>query len=214
MSKEELIKHYELNKESIKGALENFESMMNKSDEEIFSEMAYCILTPMSRADRAHEIIKKLEKNNLLFNGTEDQIRPFLNTIRFHSEKAKRIVENRKFFMVNEKLKIKEKINKFSENPILLRDWLEENVKGYGWKESSHFIRNIGLSKNQLAILDRHILKNLKELGVIDTDKRPSTKKKYLEIENKMKDFANNLGMTLDELDIVLWSKETGFIFK
>ena len=38
---------------------------------------------------------------------------------------------------------------------------------GLGYKEASHFLRNIGLSED-IPILDRHILKNLVLLGAID----------------------------------------------
>ena len=39
-------------------------------------------------------------------------------------------------------------------------------------------------------------------------------KKKYLEIENRMKKFAEDTGIPIDELDLLLWSEETGFVFK
>ena len=47
------------------------------------------------------------------------------------------------------------------------REWLVHNVKGIGYKEAGHFSRNIGFTQD-LAILDRHILKNLKKLEPID----------------------------------------------
>ena len=65
-----------------------------------------------------------------------------------------------------------------------------------------------------MAILDVHILKNLRVFGIIDEIPKSLTKKRYLELEEKMKIFANQLCITLDELDLLLWSKETGFIFK
>lgn len=94
-----------------------------------------------------------------------------------------------------------------------LRDWLAKNVKSIGYKETTHFIRNIGLGKN-LAILDRHILKNLKKHEVIEKIPRSLTKKRYLEIENEMKRFSKKIKIPLAELDLLFWSKETGKIFK
>jgi len=55
---------------------------------------------------------------------------------------------------------------KFNENKDM-REWLIRSIRGIGYKEASHFLRNIGLGEN-LAILDRHILKNLKFFGVIE----------------------------------------------
>lgn len=214
MSKEDLIKHYQSTKNDIRKRLGEFQSVMERNDEEIFAELAFCICTPQSKAIHAWNAIKSLVENRLLYTGNENQIKSFLNAVRFNEQKAARIVELRNKLSTTGKLVVKNEIKKLAHDPALLREWLNENVKGYGLKESSHFIRNVGLSKNQLAILDVHVLKNLKELGVIDEIPKSLTEKKYLEIEKKMKDFANNLGMTLDELDIVLWSKETGFIFK
>ena len=88
-----------------------------------------------------------------------------------------------------------------------------KNVNGLGYKETSHFLRNIGLGKN-FAILDRHILKNLKRYGVIKSIPKTLTRKKYLEIERKMKKFSEKIKIPLAELDLLFWSEETGEIFK
>jgi N-glycosylase/DNA lyase len=97
---------------------------------------------------------------------------------------------------------------------IAVRDWLVENIKGYGYKEASHFLRNIGLGRD-IAILDRHILKNLKRYGVIS--KIPDSvgsRKVYLDIEERMRRFSKRSGIPMDALDLVFWSMQTGFIFK
>jgi len=93
-----------------------------------------------------------------------------------------------------------------------LRLWLVNNVKGLGWKESSHFLRNIGY--RNLAILDRHILRNLKRLGVITKLLKTLNAKKYLQIEKKFKKFSKRIGISMDELDLLFWSMETGKIMK
>lgn len=95
-----------------------------------------------------------------------------------------------------------------------MREWLVKNVKGVGMKEASHFIRNIGFGGKELAILDRHILKNLKELKVIEKIPKKLTKKTYLEIEEKMREFCKMLGISMYELDMLLWYKETGKVLK
>jgi thermostable 8-oxoguanine DNA glycosylase len=38
--------------------------------------------------------------------------------------------------------------------------------------------------------------------------------KKYLEAEEKMKEFASELGIEVEELDMLLWSMKTGHIPK
>jgi len=89
---------------------------------------------------------------------------------------------------------------------------LVKNVKGLGLKESSHFLRNIGY--RGLAILDRHILKNLHKSNVINELPKTLTPKVYFEIEKKFKDFSREVSIDMDELDLLFWSMETGEVFK
>lgn len=204
---------YSTRKDEIRRRLIEFQEILNQSDERVFAELAFCICTPQSRAILCWKAVENLMKNNLLYRGDERRIRPFLNAVRFGDNKSKYIVQARKLF-TNGKLSIKEKIMQ-SKNSFQLREWLIDNVKGLGLKESSHFIRNIGFDfENQLAILDRHILKNLIGLCVIKEVPEALTERKYMEIERLMKIFAKKLGIPLYELDLLLWSKETGVIFK
>jgi N-glycosylase/DNA lyase len=99
-------------------------------------------------------------------------------------------------------------------DPLERRDWLaqEKQVKGLGYKEASHFLRNIGVKGH--AILDKHVMRCLAEVGVIDSPKPPSTRRKYLEVEQQLTRFAREIGVDFDELDLVLWSMKTGEVLK
>lgn len=99
-------------------------------------------------------------------------------------------------------------------DPIERRDWLvkEKRIKGLGYKEASHYLRNIGLSG--YGILDKHILNCLSELQLIADPKPPSTRARYLETEKRLYDLADRTGIHFDELDLVLWSMKTGEILK
>ncbi len=92
-------------------------------------------------------------------------------------------------------------------------DALVRNIKGFGYKEASHFLRNIGMGKD-IAILDRHILKNLKRYGAIKKIPSHMSTRQYLDIEDKARRFARKIRIPLDELDLLFWSRETGEIFK
>jgi N-glycosylase/DNA lyase len=94
------------------------------------------------------------------------------------------------------------------------RDFLAANrsVRGIGYKEASHFLRNIGY--RGYAILDKHVLTRLAELGVLESSKRPATKKGYVAAEEKLKSFADSIGIDFDELDLLLWYTKTGEILK
>ena len=209
---DELRRIYEAKKEEIRARIEEFKKMRQASDEEIFSELAFCLCTPQSKAVECDKAIKQLVSAGLLFKGNERQIRPFLDRVRFSENKAKFIVLARELFSNNGEIEIKKRINSF-RNSKEAREWLVKHIKGFGYKEASHFLRNIGLA-DDLAILDRHILRCLKEFGIIDEIPKSLTPKKYLEIEERMRKFAEELNLSLVELDLVLFYRQTGLIFK
>ena len=93
------------------------------------------------------------------------------------------------------------------------RTWLVKNIKGLGMKEASHFLRNIGFFE-EIAILDRHILKNLKKSGAIKSVPKTLSAKKYLELEKQMQGFSEKTGIPMQDLDLFFWAQETGEIFK
>ena len=167
--------------------------------------------TPQSKAKLADIAIKLLKKNNTLFTGTIDQIRQKMSGVRFPNNKARYIFEVRDIFKSNSRITVKKFIDK--ENIKQTREWLVENVKGLGYKEASHFLRNIGLGQD-LAILDKHILKSMKKFQVINDIPKTLTKKTYFQFENKLKEFSNKINISMQELDLVFWSSQTGEVFK
>lgn len=205
-----LISKYNSKKQEIKNRLKEFEKERN--DKDIFSELCFCILTPQSKAVYCDKAISDLKKSNLLFKGNKEAIAKKLKGFaRFHNKKGQYLVGARALFANGKDLDIKCKLD--SKDTLKTREWLVKNIKGLGYKEASHFLRNIGLGEN-VAILDVHILRNLKRLGVIKEIPRSITKKKYIDIENRMRRFSGKLNIPLEELDLLFWSNETGFVFK
>jgi len=183
-----------------------------ESDELVYEEMCFCILTPQSSAKQAMKTINLLKEHNLLHKGTALQKEPFAKNVRFFRTKAKRLVEVQEKFPAKKIKKILLE-NWLPNDPIKCREFLHKNVNGYGLKEASHFLRNIGFGQS-IAILDRHILKNLVKCGVINEVPAHLSDKKYLEIESKMKEFCRLHKIRFDELDLIFWSNETGEVFK
>jgi len=210
---EKLRRAYRKIRPQINKRLSEFRSNFQNSEDDVFSEMSFCLLTANANALRCDEAIKLLKKNGLLLKGSPEKLKPYLKgRVRFHNKKAEFIVRARGIFKRGKLIKVKGIID--PKDIIATRDWLVENIKGYGYKESSHFLRNIGFGQN-IAILDRHILKNLKGYGVIG--KIPDSvgsRKVYIEIEDKMRKFSKEAGIPLDALDLLFWSFQTGFIFK
>lgn len=170
-----------------------------------FYEMAYCILTPQSKAEGADKAIRELEERDF-FNRPFDSSAILRKYVRFHNTKSERLIAIAGLYPeVAEMLAL-------GHRPEDERVWLLARINGFGMKEASHFLRNIG--RRGLAILDRHILNHLAERGVIGPDTNITTTNRYLEVENKFKQFAGAVGIDLDELDLLFWSANTGVIRK
>lgn len=208
-----LLTTYEAKKSQIKTRLAEFRRNFLADGAKLFSELCFCLCTPQSKAVNCDRAIRRLEDAKILFNGTAGDIAKCLRgLVRFHNKKAEYIVMAREAFQKGSCFKIKDKINSFSETNEL-RQWLVKNIKGLGLKEASHFLRNIGLADG-LAIIDRHILKNLKRYGAIKGIPRHISKRQYFLLEKKMSQFSKRAGIPLAELDLLFWSNQTGHIFK
>ena len=200
-------------KDELQSRLQEFDSVLKTCDEErIFAELVFCILTPQSKAKSAWAAVKSLLDKDLLLTGTENQVLKELHGVRFKYKKAGYVIEARNKFLIDGKLTIKSLVIRFSD-AYTAREWLVRNVKGIGYKEASHFLRNIGYGTD-LAILDRHILKNLRSLQVIEVVPASLSRRRYLEIEEGMKELSEKVGIPMSHLDLVLWYKETGEVFK
>ena len=202
---DELRSLYEEKSVAIKARLKDFAGV---SPDDYFYELAYCLLTPQSSAFAAAKAITLLKEHRFHHRNInpEKLLHQKEFYIRFHKTKAKHLVALKEQFpSVHGQL-----VGVLSS--LQLREWLAINVIGMGWKESSHFLRNIG--RRDLAILDRHILKNLVRVGVLKRLPKSLTPKRYKQIEEKFHTFAKQIGIPMDELDLLFWSLETGTIFK
>lgn len=135
-----------------------------------------------------------------------------LKGVRFKYKKSKYVCYAREMFFGEGKRSLREQLSTMHDS-IERREWLVKNITGIGYKEASHYLRNIGLG-DDLAILDRHILKNLVRYGVITSVPASMQAKTYLEIEEKMRAFSDTIGIPMAHLDFVLWYKEAKEIFK
>ena len=207
----ELLSSYRKKRYQIKKKLKEFEDLYKSNDEYIFGELCFCILTPQSKAIYCDEAIRELIRSGLLSKGDKSDIKASLSRVRFPNSKASYLIAARKAFKNSRGFDVKSKIDE--GNIPKTREWFVKNIKGLGYKEASHFLRNIGLGDN-IAILDIHILRNLEKYRVIKEIPSSISRKIYLNIENKVRVFSQNIGIALPELDLLFWSNQTGFIFK
>lgn len=184
--------------------LKEFESFKQRSEDEWFSELCFCILTANAKQKTAAAIQGQINAEGFRTLSTEtlaDLIK--VNKHRFHNNKAKYIVGARAF------ANIKSRLSMMTE--IQARDFIVEHINGLGMKEASHFLRNTGAQN--LAILDRHIVSILVEYKIIKKPKKLDTNT-YLELEKIMGNIASILHMTQAKLDLFLWYLRTGEVLK
>jgi len=197
----------------IRKRLDDFSQIINSADDnQLFEELAFCICTAGASAKMGLKSVDAMR--DALPTGSLNKLRKRLDGVhRYPNTRPAYIVHTREYLKNKHDFKIKELLISFND-AIERRDFfaMNKNIKGIGYKESSHFLRNIGFSG--YAILDKHILNTLYELNVTKSPKPPTTRDKYLYTEKKLKEFATNLGIHIDELDLLLWSEKTGEILK
>jgi N-glycosylase/DNA lyase len=209
----ELKQDYRRKRPHIVKRLDEFKAVYERGDEAVFEELCFCILTAGSSAKMGMRTIEALK--DILHTGSEKELqeRAHAHRVRFWRLRPSYIVQTREYLKGVCGMKLRVLLDSF-EHPYARRDFLARNksIKGLGYKEASHFLRNIGFPG--YAILDKHILNSLREMGVISKRMRPTGHAGYLAIERKLKLFAEEIGIDMDHLDLLLWSRKTGEILK
>ncbi len=185
--------------------IRDFEAVGKCSNHVLFKELCFCILTANSSAEQCIKVHSAVGDDFICL--TESALAEKLKQhgARFHTKKANYIVCSQKH-LPNLKKTLK-KIKDENE----LRGWFVKNIKGFGMKEASHFLRNVGF-KN-FAIIDFHIIDVLEKNRLIKAPKILN-KKAYLEIESMLRQLAKKTKLTLAKLDLYLWYLETKKILK
>lgn len=202
-----LKKHYKKVLPTVRLRLKQFEKFQGKPNKKIFEEMTYCVFAANSSATMATTALRLLKP--ILWSGTLEDFQKAVNKkVRFYNIRSKYLHHNR------ERLKELGDLHKKLENltPHERRLLIRDNFKGFGLKESSHFLRNIGY--RGYCIVDKHVLNVMHELKVLKNNKPPKNDKEYFNIEDKIKKFADEEKYDIDELDLAMWSFKTGKVMK
>jgi N-glycosylase/DNA lyase len=198
---------------AIRERLAEFEEVWRTaSDERLWEELVFCIFTAGASARMGLRSVEAVRP--LLAAGTHEELADALTgRHRYPRSRSGYIVVTRDHLRESCAMRLRDQLESFTD-PIDRRDWLARTrgIKGLGYKESSHFLRNVGL--RGYAILDKHILRSLAELGVVETPDPPTTRARYLATEERLRDFAKDVRIDFDELDLVMWSMKTGEILK
>lgn len=188
-------------KNQIKTRLQEFQELKNSNNQKWFNELCFCLLTANSKAETAMKIQIAMNPDGFE-KKTQTEIANIIRKHghRFHNTKSSYIFSARKFNTIKETL---QKMSSFNA-----REFLVSNVKGLGYKEASHFLRNVG--RSDVAIIDRHVLRFLKNENLISEIPKTISRKNYLEYEK----ILNNFNIPQDELDLIIWANMTNKVLK
>jgi N-glycosylase/DNA lyase len=184
--------------------IQEFKEINKNSADELFKELCFCILTANFNAERSIHIHQQL---NEYFLTTPKEL--LAQKLRQHGYRF----PNTRAAYITESASCKDTLSTIirSLTGEERREWLVKNIKGLGYKEASHFLRNIGFE--EYAIIDSHILDVLQKYKAI-THPKTLTRKRYHTIEKILQEIASQAHLTLAELDLYLWYMETGKILK
>jgi len=190
-------------KKIIDAKMQDFHNLLSAKNNILFQELCFCLMTANFNAEKSLKIQTALKNKFLTLS--EKKLAEKLKELghRHPNVRAKYIVEARQYNLQNILHKHKEELE--------LRNYLAKTIKGLGFKEASHFLRNIGYTN--LAIVDFHIVDLLVKNKLLEEPKT-ITPKIYLQVEQILKDIAKRAKMSLAELDLYLWYIETGKVIK
>ena len=187
---------------------------------EWFWEFAFGILTPQSRARHADIVVQRLREREYFLRGGSvvDLLRSPDSYIRFHNVKSQRLELLRNSWssvvnLLNDAVRtVPDRGRSSIHEARLFRNELASRISGYGLKEASHVLRNIGW--RNLAIIDRHLITNMSQLGICEASVAVGSHRQYHNLENSFSSWCELHGYDMDEMDLLFWSQQTGEIFK
>lgn len=183
---------------------EEFIRIGKSGPEDLFSELCFCILAANTSAEMGLRVQKVIGSRRFL-SLPQEELSSLLKRVkyRFYNVRSKFIVNARWIAPELPELVA-------SSDREGAREYLVSNVDGIGYKEASHFLRNVGIF--DFAILDKHVqamlLPGLNEkIGSLST-------KRYLELEGVFKNISARFELEPGIMDLYMWKIATGRIIK
>ncbi|MFT4310830.1 MAG: N-glycosylase/DNA lyase [Candidatus Woesearchaeota archaeon] len=193
----------------IQQRLADFQHVQQQNNDVWHAELCYCLLTANAKARIALAIQEELGIQGFK-KGSFELIRDciYKHKHRFHNNKAQYIVDAQQH--KNIKKMVQDRIKNDGQQEARL--WLAQTIKGFGLKEASHYLRNVGYV--DLAVLDRHILNVLVEYGYIQQKPKTLNLSMYLQLEGLFRSIAYSCAMSCAELDLYMWYMKGNDVLK
>ena len=182
-------------------------------------ELSSCILSSQVPYPLATAAADEIDRKELLFRRYSDQdhlqkklidllTRPLIvegkpRKYRFPVVRARNLARCHAIVTTTEH-SLTELVHSF-DSSIEARKWFVKYVPGLGPKQASMFLRNVGVSYD-LAILDRHVLNYMLQLGIYSGTKLfISSLKQYYKHETVLQRHAHELRCPVGLLDWAIW---------
>jgi len=189
-------------------------------EEDLWEELCFCILSSNVPYEMASSALIQLSHKGLLDLDSErintrliasELSRPIyhperkdgsLRVYRFPRNRARNIVGAWNYLYLRNSGLASLLYSKFT--PVDLRAALASHVPGIGFKEASHFLRDVKYT-DALAVLDTHIVSFLNLFVHALPPIRNLTPRRYIQLEKLLIEFAENLGLSPAILDMAVW---------
>src|SRR4051812_39310077 len=138
---------FEVRQKEIRSRLREFRELwQTASDARLWEEMVFCIFTAGASAKMGLKSVEALRP--LLRAGAHHEMTNALvaaGAHRFPNARPGYVIVTRDYLQESFSMRLRERLTSFRD-PIERREWLarDPKVKGLGYKEASHFLRNIG----------------------------------------------------------------------
>lgn len=193
------------------------------SEDQLWHELCLCILSSNVPYEMALSSLKHLQQQGYLSIEwvsdnpqaseliAEELSKPIcfprkkdgsLRKYRFPNMRAKNIVKSARIIGSIDHWLLNLLMEAPSEQEARLS--LTVSISGFGLKEASHFLRNIGYSK-KLAIIDTHIISFLQEMNGCTRKVKALTPPIYAELEDMLKEICSEWGLLLPVFDTAIW---------
>lgn len=173
--------------------------------QEIWFELAFCIVSSQERtrnAKFAAEVLAEKYDDLLKCSDTLAAVKSAFSeryiSLRFQNRKSEHLASSWKKFQMDCQVLVD--IDTAFETASEARRYLTQNFLGIGPKQASMLLRNVGWGED-LAIIDSHISRIS---WLILPDRSPT--ETYDSLESKLRTFARERSIKLEELDVILWS--------
>ncbi len=187
---------------TVEERVKEFLYLKYSNSETLFMELTFCTLTANTSAELGIKCINRLKGVDFSsVNNIKSELRKC--GYRFPNTRSRYININ---FGVRHLLEMIREI----DEPEFRRDFIFENFIGIGYKEASHFLRNIGYF--EYAILDKHILRFMSTY--FNREFSNKSRKAYIEGEGYFKKIAQEYNTDPGIMDLILWYLITGKILK